>query len=148
MFAIDVSVQGDWTVVSIFGDLELASAPRLHQRVVGLVSEGHTRLILDLSNVDFVDSVGLGAVVGAVKRTRTVGGDLVVVGAIARVAQVFAVTRLDQIIAMFGDLNSALHSGVDPDSAASGPRGRHGRGWVRRDHAERAFMLRQRLCSS
>jgi anti-sigma B factor antagonist len=108
LFALDVSMQQGWAVLSVVGELELATAPRLHQRVVGLVGEGCDHIVLDLTNVDFVDSVGLGVVVAALKRARGRGGEVVVVGAVPRVRSLFEVTRLDEIVAMFDDLPAAF----------------------------------------
>ena len=54
--------------------------------------------MLDLSGVDFVDSIGLGVIVSALKRVRGRGGDLVVAGAVPRVRSLFELTRLDEII--------------------------------------------------
>lgn len=108
LFALEVSMHQGWAILAVVGELELATAPRLRQRVVGLVGDGCAHIILDLTHVDFVDSVGLGVVVGALKRARGRGGDLVVVGAADRVRALFELTRLDEIIALFADLPLAL----------------------------------------
>jgi anti-sigma B factor antagonist len=118
LFAVDVSFTGDgddgWAVVALTGELELATAPRLRQEVVSLVGEGHTRVVLDLSRVDFVDSVGLGIVVSALKRVRARGGELVVAGAVPRVKALFELTRLDEIIELHDRVDDAItaHAGT------------------------------------
>lgn len=108
LFALDVTMQQGWAILSVTGELELATAPRLRQRVVGLVGEGHTRLIFDFSGVDFIDSIGLAMVVAALKRTRTRGGDVVVAGAVPRVQALFEITRLVEIIRFFPTVDQAL----------------------------------------
>ena len=108
LFALDVTMQQGWTILSVTGELELATAPQLRQRVVGLVGEGHTHLIFDLSGVDFIDSIGLGMVVAALKRARTRGGDVVVAGAVPRVHALFEITRLVEIIRFFPNVEQAL----------------------------------------
>jgi anti-sigma B factor antagonist len=108
LFALDVTKQQGWAILAVTGELELATAPQLRQRVVGLVGDGDTRIILDLAGVDFVDSVGLGVVVAALKRVRSRGGDVVVAGAAPRVREVFEITRLDEIVALFPDVDDAL----------------------------------------
>ena len=118
LFALDVSTQQGWAVLAVVGELELATAPRLRQRVVGLVADGCTHIIIDLSGVDFVDSVGLGVVVGALHRARSRGGEVAVVGAVPRVRRMFAVTRLDEIVPMFPDLPEALDAVGVADGAA------------------------------
>ena len=108
LFALDVTVCDDWSVVAVTGELEMATAPRLRQQVVSLIGAGRSHLVIDLSGVDFIDSVGLGVVVGALKRCRTHGGDLMVVGAVPRVRSLFEITRLDEIIDLHPDVEQAL----------------------------------------
>jgi anti-sigma B factor antagonist len=108
LFALDVTQSDGWWVVSVTGELELATAPRLRQQIVSLIGAGRSHLVIDLGGVDFIDSVGLGVVVGALKRCRTHGGDLVVVGAEPRVRSLFEITRLDEIIEMHPDVDKAL----------------------------------------
>ena len=114
-FALDVSERDGWQVVGVTGELELATAPRLRQQVVSLAGADCVRVILDLSGVDFIDSVGLGVVVGALKRTRGRGGDLRVVAPQERVRSLFALTRLDEIIVVADSVEAALMaSAIDP----------------------------------
>ena len=108
LFALDVSNRQDWTVLAVTGELELATAPQLRQRVVGLVSAGDIRLILELSGVDFIDSVGLGVLVAVLKRVRGRGGEVVVAGAGPRVGDLLRVTRLDEILDLYPDVDAAL----------------------------------------
>jgi anti-sigma B factor antagonist len=108
LFALDVSLIAGWAVVAVTGELELGTAPRLRQQVVSLVGDGKARIVLDLSGVEFVDSIGLGVIVSALKRVRAHGGDLVVAGTIPRVQSLFTLTRLDQIIDMYPSVPAAL----------------------------------------
>ena len=118
LFALDVTVSGDWSVVAVTGELELATAPRLRQQVVSLIGAGRSHLVIDLDGVDFIDSVGLGVVVGALKRCRTHGGDLMVAGALPRVRSLFEITRLDEIIELHPDVEHAL-AAADAGSGTS-----------------------------
>jgi len=113
LFALDVSPHGRWTVVAITGELELATAPRLRQAVVSLVGEGQVDIVLDLSGVDFLDSVGLGVIVSALKRVRGRDGRLVVAGAVPRVRALFELTRLDEIIDLHDTVDGALATAGD-----------------------------------
>lgn len=108
LFALDVAVCDAWSVVAVTGELELATAPRLRQQVVSLIGAGRSHLVIDLAGVDFIDSVGLGVVVGALKRCRTHGGDLMVCGAVPRVRSLFEITRLDEIMDLHPDVDHAL----------------------------------------
>lgn len=79
----------------------------MRQAVVTAVAEGSRLLALDLSEVDFVDSFGLGAVVGALKRVRQRGGDLALVCPSSRIRRVFEICDLDRILALY-DSTDAL----------------------------------------
>ena len=101
------SEQPPWTVLSVGGDLDVVGAPDMRQAVVTAVAEGSRLLALDLSEVDFVDSFGLGAVVGALKRVRQRGGDLALVCPSSRIRRVFEICDLDRILALY-DSTDAL----------------------------------------
>ena len=59
--AIQVYAKDDWQVVIVAGEVDVATAPRLHDRLVGLASDGHRRLAVDLEGVTMLDWMGLGA---------------------------------------------------------------------------------------
>ena len=84
------------------------------------MAEGSRLLALDLSQLDFVDSFGLGAVIGALKRLRQRGGDLAVVCPSARIRRVFEVCDLDRILALHDSIDSLTEPPVvASDGAAS-----------------------------
>ena len=85
-----------WRVLRLAGEIDVATAPRLRDRLVQLVTEGPPRLVVDLSGVTFIDSMGLGALVSGLKRARAHDGDLRLAGATDHVAKVLSITRLDQ----------------------------------------------------
>ena len=97
-----------WTVLVLRGDLDMAGAPGLRREVAQLVAAGATRLVLDLSAVDFIDSTGLGAVIGALRRVRSHDGDLVLVCPEPRLQRVFELCDLDRVFELHGSVATAV----------------------------------------
>ncbi len=102
--------QPPWTVLSVGGDLDVVGAPDLRQAVVTAVADGSRLLALDLSGLDFVDSFGIGAVVGALKRLRQRGGDLALVCPSPRIRRVFEICDLDRILALHDSIGSVAEA--------------------------------------
>ena len=85
------------TVVRVSGDIDLATAPRLRAALLDTDRQGRHRLQVDLRSVDFVDSTAIGVLIGALRRARMAGGDLVVSGLGPRPAQLFGLLGLDAV---------------------------------------------------
>ena len=97
---IDITTHRDWQVIAASGDLDLYTSPTLRTNVHE-VDGG--KVALDLTDVSFIDSSGLGAVVGALKHVREHGGEFAVIappeGSITRL---LTLTGLDQIVSPLG----------------------------------------------
>jgi len=109
MIDLDVTVRGDGTerIVHLEGTCDIASAPQLRERLTTLRPPDVRNVILELSDLEFIDSTGLGLILGALRRMREAGGTLRVVGAQGAVLRVLEITDLDKVIPMFPDLESA-----------------------------------------
>ena len=105
---LEVTEHDGWSVLSVSGEVDVATAPRLRERLVTLVNDGRTRIVVDLERVDFIDSTGLGVLVGALKRVRTNDGDLALVCTGSRVLKVFEITGLTKVFAIHGSVDEAL----------------------------------------
>ena len=92
-------------VLVLIGELALAGAPRLRQAVVAEAAAGERHVILDLTAVDFIDSTGLGVVVGALRRLRTHDGELSVVCPEPRLRRVFEMCDLDRVFTLYGSVD-------------------------------------------
>ncbi|MGH9244771.1 MAG: STAS domain-containing protein [Acidimicrobiales bacterium] len=98
-------------VLAVTGEVDVATAPRLREQIVSLVADGNARIVCDLESVDFLDSTGLGVLVGALKRARTHGGDLVLVLTQPRILKVFEITGLLQVFEIYDSVDAAIAGG-------------------------------------
>jgi anti-sigma B factor antagonist len=110
LFDIQVIERDDCAVLAVTGELDVATAPQLRQEAVRLSAAGTNNLVVDLSGVEFLDSTGLGVIVGVVKRVRTPGGELAVAGAEDHVLKVFEITRISDVVPMFASRDEACAS--------------------------------------
>ncbi|MBO3664819.1 STAS domain-containing protein [Microbacterium stercoris] len=104
---IDEAVRQDATVLGLSGRLNLVSAGSLKSRIDALVAGGTSRLVIDLTAVDFIDSSGLGALIGGLKTARQAGGDLRLAAASEQVLAVLGLTNLDRILTPYATVDEA-----------------------------------------
>ena len=97
-FEVTVAASGARPVVTAIGELDMYSGPRLREVLVGLADAGNAEIEVDLGGLTFIDSSGLGVIVGALKRCRMSGGDLVLRNVNDKTAKVLAVTGLDRVL--------------------------------------------------
>lgn len=108
--SVEAFERGGRSVVAAAGELDAHSAGLLEAEVGPRSDVPGGALIVDLSEVDFIDSTGLGVLVTALKHSREAGGTLDVVVAAPRVLKVFALTGLDVVIPLHSSLDDALAS--------------------------------------
>lgn len=99
---------GDFVVLALEGRLTAAVAPQVRTAVMDLISDGRSRVAVDLAKVGFIDSSGLGALIGALKATRVAGGDLRIAAAGEQVLQVLRLTNLDRVLHVHPNAESAF----------------------------------------
>ncbi|MEO6987960.1 MAG: STAS domain-containing protein [Aquihabitans sp.] len=105
---IDVAEHGDWSVLQIRGEIDIATAPRLREQLISLVNDQRYQLVVDMEAVEFIDSTGLGVLIGALKRVRAHDGDLQVVLTNTRILKVFEITQLDTIFRISPTLDAVV----------------------------------------
>jgi anti-sigma B factor antagonist len=94
------------SVVSVTGEVDLSTAPRLKWALVDALETGHDQLVVDLSRTTFMDSTALGVLVG-VKRSLD-GGALAIVCASAGVLKIFELSGMDGVFTIVPTLGEAL----------------------------------------
>ena len=85
-------------VISVSGELDAATAPELRERLYGLLDEGAAWLLLDMRELEYIDSEGLGLLIGAARRAGEAGGGLAVVCARPNVLRVFDVSGTRELL--------------------------------------------------
>lgn len=103
-----VTANNDCAVVQITGEVDVYTAPQLRERVVDLIGSGFIHLIADLRDVEFLDSTGIGALVGSLRRVRTHDGSLMLVTTSARILDIFKITGLNNAFAIYPSIAEAV----------------------------------------
>ncbi|WP_158868430.1 STAS domain-containing protein [Leifsonia sp. AG29] len=94
-------------VLAAEGRINLVTAPEVRREVQRAVDEGHARIAMDLTAVEFIDSSGLGALISGLKTARMAGGDLRIAGAADQVTSVLRLTNLDRILRVHASADDA-----------------------------------------
>ena len=105
-------------IAAFRGGLDVASAPALREKLLGLLRPGASRLIVDLSAVGYADASGLAVLVGAGRRAGLIGGWLRLASPTPDVARVLSVTGLDRHLATFPTVADAI-TGRRPEAGTA-----------------------------
>ena len=94
-------------VVTLEGEIDVYTAPRLKETLVDAIEGGCTYLILDMKRVAFIDSSGLGVLVGALRRAKERSGSVRLVCERDNILKIFRITGLDKVFPIFADIAEA-----------------------------------------
>ena len=93
--------QDDHTIVTICGEIDLYTAPRLHSELASLLAEGApARMTIDMSGVEFCDSTGMNVLLSCLRRVRERGGELEIAAPKPAVRKILQVTGLDSVFTL------------------------------------------------
>ena len=105
---LETSKKGDVAIISLRGEIDVYTAPRLRQALIDLVEGGSKDIVVDMDKVDFLDSTGLGVLVGGLKRVKSNDGEMKLVVTQDRIMKIFDITGLAKVFPMFGSLDEAV----------------------------------------
>lgn len=88
-------------VLKLAGEVDVYTSPRVKQEIVDLLNGGATKLVVDLSAVEYLDSTGLGVLIGGLKRTKEREGDLKIACDNLRIMRIFEITGLTKIFDIY-----------------------------------------------
>ena len=97
MTPFDVTIETTTPSVTLrlSGELDTATAPGLRDQIVELISEGRTQLVFDCTSLDFIDSTGLGVLIGARARALAANGSVALLGVSPALRRLLVVTGID-----------------------------------------------------
>ena len=104
---IDVRNVGNYSVVDVKGEIDVYTAPKLREKLIELVSEGSYDVVVNLEGVDFLDSTGLGVLVGALKRVKAHDGSLSLVCSQDKILKIFKITGLTKVFPIHASVEEA-----------------------------------------
>jgi anti-sigma B factor antagonist len=109
---------GDVPVVAVFGEVDVYAAPALREGLTELL-QGGSSVVVDLTEVGFLDSTGLGALVAARTSASEQGGSLPLVCTHQRILKLFTITGLDGVFKIYDTVDAALAGLTDPADAGT-----------------------------
>jgi anti-sigma B factor antagonist len=111
VFRVDRRAQDRLQILAPTGRITLGqNVKELRQAIDQVASEGHQWLLLDMTNVPYVDSAGLGAIVTGLNLFRKIDGDLLLANLQPRIAQLLELTNLNEVLKVFPSEQAAVDS--------------------------------------
>jgi len=106
---IESRTEDGWTVLEARGELDLYTAPKLRDDVLGIIDRGDQRIAIDLNGVGFIDSTGLGILVACLKRVREREGRMVLIAPESSpLRRLLSLTGLEQVLPTYTQLGDAV----------------------------------------
>src|ERR671932_2336220 len=107
---LDVRKVGSHSVVDVKGEIDVYTAPKLREKLIELVSDGSYDIVVNLEGVDFLDSTGLGVLVGALKRVKAHEGSLSLVCTQDKILKIFKITGLTKVFPIHDSVEAATEA--------------------------------------
>ena len=96
------------TIVAVGGEIDVYTAPKLRDRITELVADGVYTIVIDMEAVEFLDSTGLGVLVGGLKKVRAHDGSLELICTQDRLLKIFRITGLAKVFVIHDSADGAL----------------------------------------
>jgi anti-sigma B factor antagonist len=98
------------TVVEVTGEIDVYTAPKLREQLAELVDSGRHDIVVDMQGVEFLDSTGLGVLVGGLKRVKQHDGSMNLVCTQERILKIFRITGLTKVFPIHDSVAAAVAS--------------------------------------
>jgi len=106
--SLETRQEDGYTIVEVGGEIDVYTAPKLRDKITELVGSGSYRIVIDMEHVDFLDSTGLGVLVGGLKKVRAHDGSMDLICTQERLLKIFRITGLAKVFAIHGSQADAL----------------------------------------
>jgi anti-sigma B factor antagonist len=100
--------QTDSNVLALQGEIDLHVSPSVTASLNEMIDKKPEHLVVDLSDVSYIDSAGLAALIEAMQKVETYGGKFALAGLQETVRSIFEISRLDQVFKIFPNADAAL----------------------------------------
>jgi len=111
---VDLKIESKETngigVIVLEGEVDVYTAPKLKSRLIDLVDEGKYNIVIDLQKVEFMDSSGLGVLVGGLKRVKSHQGSISLVVTQENILKIFRITGLVKVFPIYASEEEAINS--------------------------------------
>ena len=97
-------------IVTVVGRVDSSNANELDTTLAQLISDGHNKLVLELTEITYMSSAGLRAIVSALRSVKKKHGDVRIAAPSERVSEVFALAGLNPLFQTFADVETAVNS--------------------------------------
>jgi anti-sigma B factor antagonist len=105
---LSYEVKDSFAEIRAAGRLNMVSAPKLRKFVADVVASGSSRIVVNLEDTAFMDSSGLGALIGCLKAARQAGGDLRIAAVQPQVKMVLELTSMDRVLTSYATADEAF----------------------------------------
>jgi anti-sigma B factor antagonist len=99
---------GQTYVVDLNGEIDVYTSPKVKDAIGDLIDKGHYNLVINLEKVRYIDSTGLGVLIGGLKRVREHGGTVNLVCTNPQIKKIFDITGLVKIFGIYDDEDAAM----------------------------------------
>lgn len=107
-FTVSQSVKDDVVILRPNAGIDAYVVSSLRDAIIESAEKGQTKIIIDLVNVDQINSTALGVIVGRLRQVRTQGGDIALIHLNERIKNIFEMMGANKVFPIFPDLESAL----------------------------------------
>lgn len=104
---IQIDQSQDMCVVTLVGEVDVYTAPRLKEKLVSAIEGGCSNVVIDMEGVGFIDSSGLGVLVSALRRARERDGSVRLVCTRDNILKILRITGLDKVFPIFSEKSEA-----------------------------------------